>query len=431
MKLQTLYILLIFIFAVSIHSKNNNISEGEEEQIEDEYKLKILNESNYDSFLSNSESKISNSHLLILLHNPWCKFSQNLEKKLMNVNKLLKMENQKYFIGAIDTTLVDAKKIISEKIPLDIINPLISYPKLIYFKDGKPVELYKGKHNKNDIYTYIKRKIYIESASLPIYSIFESKIVNDKNAFVYFGAKDAKFEIFNTFAKETKDFMFYETNDDEIYKKLNPSRNSTVIYYTFGKVKDSLILKNQNFTSQIFKRFIKKNTFVNLYDKVSEEFINEVIMKKQTAMILFRSEYDNTTLFLEENFPLLSKGEPSMKFLITDLTGKFELKLAQLLNVAIDSLPALRIIDFKEGGLRRFEMSRDPNMENVMNFINLYKDNKLHPYSVSQALSTDTKKKDSLKIITTSNYFESVVFNKKNFVVFFHAGWCTHCKKVH
>ena len=176
-------------------------------------------------------------------------------------------------------------------------------------------------------------------------------------------------------------------------------------------------------------RLLKKNTFVNLYDKVTEEFINEVIMKKQSAMILFRNEYDNQTQFLEENFPLVSKGEPSLKFLITDLTGRYELKLANLMNVGVHNLPALRILDFSTG-LRRFEMTREPTIENVMNFIKMYKENKIHPYTISQAAKDDPKKKDALKALTSANFYESVIFNRKNVVVFFYSSWCTHCKKV-
>jgi protein disulfide-isomerase A1 len=425
MRLQEILTLLVILLSFSLFESKKNkkvIKNEEDEKIEEEFKLIPLNEKNYDQIINGV------SNFLVLFHNPWCKFSQNLEKKLMGANKFLKMENQKYFIGSVDTTLVDAKKLISEKIPQMILNPLLTYPKIVYYKNGQPIETYKGKHNKFDIYTYLKRKINSESIALPIYSIFEDKIIHDKQAFIFFGDKDEKFEIFNNIAKEKFEWVFYHTNEDKIYEKLNPSKNSTVIYYNFGKKKDSFSNK-QNFTLANFNKFLKKNTFVNLYTKVTEEFINEVIMKRQSAMILFRNQYDNKTEFLEENFPLISKGEPSLKFLITDMTGKFELKLANLMNVGVESLPAVRVLDFKKG-LRRFEMTREPTMENVMNFIKLYKDNKLQPYTVTQGAQDDIKKKDGLKTLTSANFYETVIFNRKNVVVFFYASWCTHCKKV-
>jgi hypothetical protein len=425
MRIDAILSLLLIMMSISVFEskkkKKVNLDE-EDELVEEEFKLISLNEKNYDQFVSGV------SHFFVLFHNPWCKFSQNLEKKLMNVNKYLKMENQKYFMGAIDTTLVDAKKLVSEKVPQNILNSLLTYPKLVYYKSGKPVEVYRGKHNKNDIYTFMKRKINVESMPLPIISIFEDKIIRDKNAFVFFGVKDENFEIFNKVAQEKKEWVFYHTNEDKVYEKLNPSRNATVIYYTFGKKKDTFN-KNQNFTLVNFNKFLKKNTFVNFYDKVTEEFINEVIMKKQSAMILFRNEYDNKTQFLEENLPLVSKGEPSLKFLVTDLTGRYELKLANLMNVGVQNLPALRILDFSTG-MRRFEMSRELTIENLMNFIKMYKENKLHPYTISQGAKDDPKKKDALKALTSANFYESVVFNRKNVVVFFYSSWCTHCKKV-
>lgn len=427
MRLQEIFALFVILLNFSLFESKKNkkvvksINE-EDEKIEEEFKLIPINEKNYDQIVNGV------SHFMILLHNPWCKFSQNLEKKLMGANKYLKMENQKYFIGSVDTTLVDAKTLVSEKIPN--MNPLLTYPKIVYYKNGQPIEIYKGKHNKYDIYTYLKRKINSESIPMPIYSIFEYKVIHDKQAFIFFGEKDENFEIYNNLAKEKFDWVFYHTNEEKLYEKLNPSKNATVIFYSFGKKKDSFnVSAKQNFTLINFNKFLKKNTFVNLYYKVNEEFINEVVMKKQNAIILFRNQYDNKTDFLEENIPLISKAEPSLKFLVSDMTGKFELKLAGLMNVGVESLPAVRVLDFKNG-MRRFEMTREPTMENFINFIKLFKDNKLHPYTVTQGAQDDIKKKDGLKTLTSANFFETVIFNRKNVVVFFYSSWCTHCKKV-
>jgi hypothetical protein len=338
------------------------------------------------------------------------------------------MEQQTSYIGSIDSTIRDYKKIILEKIPENVLTYRSSYPRLIYFKNGAAVELYLGKHNKNDIYSYIKRKIYLESVPLSILSTFESKITHDKNAFIYFGSiESSNFEYFNQLAKEKIEWMFYHTNEDKIYEKLNPSRNASVIYYTFGKKKD-VFYNNQNMT-QNFNKFLKKNTFVNYYEKTTEEFLNEVIMKKQSALVLFRNPYDNRTQILEENFELIAKAESSIKFLITDITEKYALKLARLVNVGIKDIPAIRIIDFKNG-FRRFELSRELTMENVLNIIKSWKSNKLNHYLISQGLDVDQKKKVHVKRISTSTFHENVIFPKRNVIVLFYTNWCTHCKKV-
>jgi hypothetical protein len=395
----------------------------DEEVVEEKYNLVRLDRQNYAKYTIDKNL----THFLVLFHNPWCKFSQSLEKKLTKVNKLLKTENQNFFIGELDTTLEDAKSLVKEMIPSSILEPFFSYPKLVYYYKNSPVELYKGKHNKLDIYYFLKRKIHPGVIEMPIISIFDLKTINDKNAFVYFGNTETESQIFQSAAEEHKDFIFYRTNEEKVYEKLNPEKKASVIYYSFGVKKDE-ISKSTNMTSQILNKFIKKNTNQNFYVKLNEDFINEVFMKKQAALILFRNEYDNKTLFLEENFPLIAKAQPSIKFLVTDLTGKLELKLANVINVG-QSLPSIRLLDFKNG-LRRFEMTREPTMENVVNFLKMYKTDKLQPYTISQSSQVESQKKHKLLSFTTANFYETVIFNRKNVIVFFLTDWCTHCKKV-
>lgn len=421
--LLVVYVLLNLLTFTLNKTQFTTIEEDENnEDTDEELKLADITEKNYNSTIT------SVKHFFILFHNPWCKISQNLEKKLIYVNKLLKMEQQPYYIGSIDLTLIDGGKII-ESIPDPILPVTFTYPAFVYYFEGQPVEVYKGKHNKHDIYTHIKRKFYKESTNLPIYSIFESKITHDKNAFIFFGDTNSNnFEVFNNKAKHWNDFMFYHSNEETLYEKLNPSRSAEIIYYSFGKKKDT-IPSNSTITDEVLNRFFKKNTFLNFYDKTTEEFINQVFMKRQSAIVLFRNIYDNQTLFLEENLPLYAKADESLKFLITDMTTKYDLKLATLLNVGIKDVPALKLIDFKNG-FKKYELTRDFTMENVINFINMWKANQLQPYAVSQSAQSVSKKKEVVKRIYSSNFYESVIFHKRHTVVFFYTKWCTHCKKV-
>ena len=59
----------------------------------------------------------------------------------------------------------------------------------------------------------------------------------------------------------------------------------------------------------------------------------------------------------------------------------------------------------------------------------MYKKGDLTPYYTQE--STQEKSLSSkVKRISSSNYYESVIFNKKNVLVFFHTYWCGNCKKV-
>jgi len=177
--------------------------------------------------------------------------------------------------------------------------------------------------------------------------------------------------------------------------------------------------------------FIRKNTFVNFYPSLTVDAINEIMMKKQNALILFRNVYDNSTYYLEKEFTRIARSNPELKLVITDLTGKYEMKLAKLLDVS-ESLPTMRLIDFNNmGEMRKFELTKDITLENVLNFINLWRENEIQPYQFKFNQHEPTPQKDSLvRKISLSNYHDSVIFNRKNAVVVFYTNWCSHCKKV-
>ena len=224
--------------------------------------------------------------------------------------------------------------------------------------------------------------------------------------------------------------MFYHTNDERLYQKLNPEKTAIIVYYTFGKKIDHINL-NVNDTTNDINEFVRKYTFVNFFPRMTEDVINEVMIKKQTALILFRSIYDNSTSILEKNFPLIAKSNPELKLVITDLTGKYEMKLAKLLDVS-ENLPTLRLIDFDyQAEMRKFELTKDLTLENVLSFINNWKENKIQPFQFKLNTQEVINIKDSLvRKISLSNYYDSVIFNRKNAVVFFYTNWCSHCKKV-
>jgi hypothetical protein len=417
---------------------------------EEEYKLIEINEENF-------EEKIKKAvHFLLLIHNPWCKYSQKLSDKLLKVHKFLKLESQEYYIGAIDSTINNIEKF-NEKF-LQSKNFIFNnfYPKLIYFHNGEPKELYNDKQNQDTLLTYIKRKIYPESINIPILSIFDYKVIHDKTAFIYVDTLTQKqnithkekliskegFELFNKYAKKFPNLMFYYTNNklvaDNLFEKNENSnfRNSTiykrdfnVLYFSKGKLLDvHLNEKLKVMFDKSFNHFINKQIKNNFYTKFTEDAINEIFIKNQTAFFLFRNPYDNSTLHLEENLPLLASQESNMKFVVTDIIGKFELKLINLLLVSPKDLPQIRIIDFK-GGFRKFDNREGIEIENVIQFIRSYKNGNLKPY-YSTNNNIELNSKSELKNIGNGNFFEKVLKNKRNILVFYYTKWCQHCKKV-
>jgi thiol-disulfide isomerase/thioredoxin len=385
---------------------------------DDKHNLLDLTDTIYKQYIN------SQQHFFILYHNPWCKWSQKHESRLNKIHEWLKLQGQNYYIGKLDVSLYDSHKIISEHIPSNILNSTISYPKLVYYKDGTPIDVYSGRPNKTALYIYMKRKINTASEHISNIYSFKDRLAHDSTSFVLFTTDDNILNEFNKLAKDKTDYLFYDISDPELMMKINNSNQTTISIY---KGNTEYSKKNINTKDDIID-FFKKETFNNLYTTFNDNTLNEIFMKRKPAVILFRNIYDNKTKFLEESIPVLASQEKDLLWIITDLTGKYEIKLAKLLAINNDNLPALRIVDFKNKELRRYELSRELKIDNVLSFIRLYKKNELTPYYSTQSSQKIVNSK--VKRITAASFYENVVFNRKHVLVYFHTSWCGHCKRI-
>jgi hypothetical protein len=362
-------------------------------------------------------------HFFLLFHNPWCKWSQNLENKLSKIHELLKIEKQPFYIGKIDTTINDIPKLIKEYIPAHLLNPTITYPRLVYYNNGIPMEVHSNRPSKDSLLTYMKRKIYPEAVRITNSYAMKDRVGQDSKAFVLLSSDKRAIEILHQVARDNKDYMFYYIEDDPSSDKIYENEFRL---FSYGIEKEKMEIRDM---FKDIEAFVRKNTFKNFYTKFNEELVNEIFMKQKTAIILFRNEYENKTIHLEEALPMLAQGERNITWIVTDLTGKYELKLAKLMSININALPTLRIIDFSTG-IKRYELSRDLNIETVLNFIRSFRSGQLSPYYSSWKEDINENKKSPVKKLTSGTFYESVIFNKKNVLVFFHTQWCGHCKKV-
>jgi protein disulfide-isomerase A1 len=401
-------IALIFITIISYILTDDN----------DKHSLLDLSDSIINKYIN------SQQHFFILYHNPWCKWSQKLESRLTKIHEWLKEQGQNYYIGKFDVSLYDSYKIISNHIPSNLLNSTITYPKLVYYRDGKPLDVYDGRPNKTALYNYMKRKINPTSEYISNIYSFKDRLSHDSLSFVLFSSDNNLLNEYKKIAEKNDEYIFYHVTDSELTEKVNNSNNTIFAIY---KGSTELSKKIVNSIDDISNTF-KKETFKNLYYTFNDETLNEIFMKRKPAVILFRNVYDNKTQYLEESIPVLSMQEKELLWVITDLTGKYELKLAKLLAINIDSLPALRIVDFKNGDIRRFELSRELKIDNVLNFVNLYKKGELTPYYSTQ--SSDKIVNSKVKRITSALFYENVIFNRKHVLVYFHTSWCGHCKKI-
>ena len=421
----------------------------------DSYALAEISEENIDGYLKSS-------HFFILIHNPWCKWSQKMEKVLTKINLHLKLEIQPFYIGVIDNSISNLEDFpvinqLSE-------NDLLNYPALLYFKDGVFIERYRLMQNYESIHTWIKKRIYNQvSYNAQTLDMFNYKLKADKNSFLYFLNKDeakyletkeeslddevetinqvkekeslARFNIFNLASQSSKcqDIIFYYTSNSELKNKYNNNNEAIFSFFIHGNQTDSYYEKAiKEFNVENIKKFCEKHTAKNFFSYYDERAAQEVFIKKKPAIILFRSVFNNKTEYEELKMETLSYMKPNLNIIITDIDSKLSYKLAEFMHVTDDSLPTLRIVDFngKNGNPRKFSLSRDVTSENILSFVEKWDSNQLFEQTFQRSSDVKVINSNSIALsINMNNFYEKVVLNKKNVVVMFHAEWCTYCKK--
>lgn len=290
-NLKNLVIYILFFFKLTHQKKEIN---------PEEFDLKILTEESFQNSI-----KIY-PQFFILVHSPWCKWSQKFSANLAKINEYLRYESQSLYLGLIDATLTNTK-ILKDYIPASINPESITYPQLIYIENGIAKDFYNGILDVDNTYLWIKRKIHQNSQKVTLIQVFETKVKFDKSSFIFFGdflENKENFEIYNKLAGEIKSQSFYHSNDVSIYNQLNPSRNYTIGYLKYGRLN---VTFNDIINEENIRKFISKCTVKNFYDGVTEESIEDVFFKKSPAIVFFLSKYDDEYMFYFRTFKKISQ----------------------------------------------------------------------------------------------------------------------------
>ena len=105
-------LLNLFCFISYTLSKKSHLLDLSEES----YQLEEINRENFLNTINN------NNFFFLFIHNPWCSWSQKVEKKLTNINLYLKLEKQKKYLGIIDHTTQNDISYITDYIKENNIN---------------------------------------------------------------------------------------------------------------------------------------------------------------------------------------------------------------------------------------------------------------------------------------------------------------------
>lgn len=446
--------LIISIISCVVFSKK--LKEDLLDLPEDSYQLVQLDNENFNGY-------IKVEHFFVLVHNSWCVWSQKMEKILTKVNLHLKLEPQPFYIGILDNTVES----------IDLINELeqgkISYPKLLYFRNGKFVDYYKGRQSFKELYTWVKKRVY---NYLPYHLVtedqFNYKLKNAKRAFLYYPSNEEKqfleqkeesldddtsaiqakkknsgYQAFENASKSKicEDVLFFYTTNKKLIENYNPENayavtyfrngNNTVSYKNPTSTNEDGSVKTESLSLAEIKDYCKKLTYKNFFREFNERAVETIFIKKTPAIILFRSIFNNKTEYEEIKMETLSYMKKDKVVVITDISTKYSYKLANYFGITDEQLPALRVIDFngRNGSPRKFSLSKEVKADNILNFVQLWESNSLIDTSGKKYSVKPINENSVALTITPAGFYEKVITNRKNVIVMFYADWCTKCKK--
>lgn len=262
---------------------------------QDQFNLLIINDSNTRNYISMYKD------FFIFIHSPWCKWSQRFHTNLIKVNELLKYESQANYLSLLDVTMTNID-ILKDYLPSNIDVQTITYPKLIYLQNGFVNDIYRGMFDVDNSYLWIKRKILKNSLKVSLMQVFQTKVKFDKTSFMFFGdysPSNLNFQVFNKLSNEILSSTFYHTDENILFSYLNPNRNFTVGFFRHGVLNDTL---SGNITFDSLKHFINSKTIKNFYDKVDEEVIQDIFIRRNPAIVFFCSRYDEEYIFYYRTF---------------------------------------------------------------------------------------------------------------------------------
>ena len=117
-------------------------------------------------------------------------------------------------------------------------------------------------------------------------------------------------------------------------------------------------------------------------------------------------------------------------FVITDIKGEIEEKLAEYFNLKEKDIPQLRITNVKgDEDIKNYIFAdEDITEENVRKFLVSFLAGKLSPTLKSEEIPTEQN--EPVYVLVGKNFKEVVMNKDKDVLVEYYAPWCGHCKQL-
>ena len=379
----------------------------EEDDFPIENDVIILTDSTFDKAVAKYD------YLLVLFYAPWCGHCKKFHPEYEKAAKALRKEN--LFLSKDDATV---EKKLAEKFDIQ------GFPTVKLFIKGEAIE-YTGGRKEQEVINWMRKKT--GPATKSIQSVEEiDKLKKDNDVvLVYFGNKKEELDEFIKVARKNEDFPFANVEKEEIAKKLGVKMGTVIMYRNFEDPQKELTGEIKSKKIEDFIDAFSAPKIMTFDEKAAQIIFGKAI----PAIILYcdkkSDKWDEYRKIMES---VSDKIKGKLKVVQTDIKEGMASRLAEYIGIKESDLPTVRIADTRVD-LKKYNMERDINEKNILQFIEDWENNKLKAHLKS---AEEPKENNGDVFVVVGKTFEKeVINNDKDVMLLFYAPWCGHCKALH
>lgn len=366
----------------------------------------VLTDDNFDEVVT------KNVNILVKFYAPWCRHCRELAPVYSNAAEALKAD--RHLLAKIDVT-VHTKTASRFSIK--------AYPTIILFSNGTNMQYYGGR-TKSNIVSWMNRNVGPCSKNLANVEAVEAfKSIADV-VVVLIGSEG--YTKFCEYAKahEVGDKLFGNCESKECLEHYEVENGTVVLFKKFDNLRDNM---PKGYDKTSFISFVTKKS-IPLIMKFDDK-CSILIFKNEKPGLFFyydqESEYASALETIINEVSLAFKD--TIQVVTTGINHGLETRLAEYIGITEADLPTVRIHDTRANNLKKYTLEQEITVENISNFVNDWKNNKLPLIFKSEEIPTE---QNEALYVLTGNSFSSVVLDPtKDVLVLFYVPWCGHCKR--
>jgi protein disulfide-isomerase A1 len=375
--------------------------------IDEERGVLVLKDSTFDEAIK------AHPFMMVEFYAPWCGHCKKLAPEYEAAAEVLRKENPPIFIAKVDAT---ENKTLAGKYNVS------GYPTLKLMKDGKAID-YSGGRTKDEIVQWLKKKSGPAVSTLDTVADIESFFKSFKLVMIFLGKEDKQFKEFEFYANTKDEIAFGHCEAQSCLDHYGLKTGNIVLLKEYDEKRSDFL---EEVSVQALKKFVKKMALPKVLqweDKVAKTIFQE----KTPGLFLYRDAKNAADYKqLLDDVAEIFRGE--IQVIETDIKKGYETNLAEYIGVSAKDLPTVRIHD-TTGELKKYNMAGEINKENIVQFVNDWKNKKL---KVSLKTEDIPATQDKPVYEMVGQAFPDIVGKEKDLLLYIYGPekYCKTCKDV-